>query len=145
MAKFVKSKYLTNKKDGEKCAVSANELLLVQTADKNVVKNLKNIDIGTKAKGLFLPSALDIDENEKKFRSDCLQAYRKTTEYLKSMLPFNSFIQNSAFINLENKNFNGSSVGISNLAQMITSALPNVLTAVFPRTVILLVMRRVIP
>ena len=46
MAKFVKSKYLTNKKDGEKCAVSANELLLVQTADKNV-KNLKNIDIGT--------------------------------------------------------------------------------------------------
>ena len=98
MAKFVKSKYLTNKKDGEKCAVSANELLLVQTAEKNVVKNLKNIDIGTKAKGLFLPSALDIDENEKKFRSDCLQAYQKTTEYLKSMLPFNSFIQNSAFI-----------------------------------------------
>ena len=46
MAKFVKSKYLTNKKDGEKCAVSANEILLVQTADKNV-KNLKNIDIGT--------------------------------------------------------------------------------------------------
>ena len=145
MAKFVKSKYLTNKKDGEKCAVSANELLLVQTADKNVVKNLKNIDIGTKAKGLFLPSALDIDENEKKFRSDCLQAYRKTIEYLKSMLPFNSFIQNSAFINLENKNFNGSSVGISNLAQMITSALPNVLTAVFPKTMILLVKRRVIP
>ena len=133
MAKFVKSKYLTNKKDGEKCAVSANELLLVQTADKNVVKNLKNIDIGTKAKGLFLPSALDIDENEKKFRSDCLQAYQKTTEYLKSMLPFNSFIQNSAFINLENKNFNGSLVGISNLAQMITSALPNVLTAVFSK------------
>ena len=65
MAKFVKSKYLTNKKDGEKCAVSANELLLVQTADKNVVKNLKNIDIETKAKGLFSPSALDIDENEK--------------------------------------------------------------------------------
>ena len=53
MAKFVKSKYLTNKKDGEKWAVSANELLLVQTTDKNVVKNLKNIDVGTKAKGLF--------------------------------------------------------------------------------------------
>ena len=118
MAKFVKSKYLTNKKDGEKCAVSANELLLVQTADKNVVKNLKNIDIGTKAKGLFLPSALDIDENEKKFRSDCLQAYRKTIEYLKSMLPFNSFIQNSAFINPENRNVNDSLVGISNFASL---------------------------
>ena len=61
MAKFVKPKYLTNKKDGEKCAVSANELLLVQTADKNVIKKLKNIDIGTKAKGLFLPSAIDIE------------------------------------------------------------------------------------
>ena len=46
MTKFVKSTYLTNKKDGEKCAVSANELLLVQTADKNV-KNPNNIDIGT--------------------------------------------------------------------------------------------------
>ena len=91
-----------------------------------------------------MPSALDIDENEN-FRSDCLQAYRKTTEYLESMLPFNSFIQNSSFINPENRNVNGSFVGISNLAQMITSALPNVLTAVFPRTVILLVKRRVIP
>ena len=47
--KFVKSKYLTNKKNGEKRAVAANELLLGQTADTNIVKNLKNIDIGTKA------------------------------------------------------------------------------------------------
>ena len=80
-----------------------------------------------------MPSALDIDENEKKFRSDCLQAYRKTTEYLKSMLPFNSFIQNSSFVNPENRNVNDSLVGISNLAQMITSALPNVWTVVFPK------------
>lgn len=28
-AKFVKSKYLNEKKDGEKCAVSATELLLM--------------------------------------------------------------------------------------------------------------------
>ena len=49
MAKFVKSKYLTKKKNGEKRAVAANKLLLGQTADTNVVKNLKNIDIGTKA------------------------------------------------------------------------------------------------
>ena len=88
----MKPKYLTNRKDGEKCAVSVNELLLVQTTNKNVVKNLENIDVGTKTNGLFLPSALDIDENEKKSRSDCLQAYRKTTECFKSMLPFNSFM-----------------------------------------------------
>ena len=49
------------------------------------------------------------------------------------MLPFNSFIQNSAFINPENRNVNVSLVGISSLAQMITSALPNVMTAVFPK------------
>ena len=113
--------------------MSANELLLVQTTDKNVIKNLKNIDVGMKAKGLFLPSAPDIDENEKKFRSDCLQACRRTTEYLKSTLPFNSFIKNSAFINPEYRNVNGSLVGISNLAQMFTSALPSVLTVVFPK------------
>ena len=50
MTKFVKSKYLTNKKNGQKRAVAANELLLGQTADTDVVKNLKKIDIGTKAK-----------------------------------------------------------------------------------------------
>ena len=93
MAKFVKSKYLTNKNNGEKRALAGNELLLGQTADTNVVKNLKNIDTGTKAKGLFLASALDIDENEKKFRSDCLQAYRKTTNYLKNMIPFKFFMR----------------------------------------------------
>ena len=80
-----------------------------------------------------MASALDIDENEKKFRSDCLQAYRKTTEYLKNMIPFNVFMQNSAFIYPENRNVNGSLVGISNLAQMITSALRIVLTAIFPK------------
>ena len=80
-----------------------------------------------------MASALDIDENEKKFRSGCLQAYRKTTEYLKNMIPFNFFMQNSVFINPENRNVNGSLVGISNLAQMITSALPIVLTAIFPK------------
>ena len=45
--------------------MSATEPLLVQTADKNVVKGLKPIDIGTKAKGPFLPSPLDMDESEK--------------------------------------------------------------------------------
>ena len=49
------------------------------------------------------------------------------------MFQFNTFIQHSVFINPENRNVNGSLVGISNLAQMITSALPNVLTAVFSK------------
>ena len=53
IAKFVKSEYLTETKDGEKCVRSATELLLVHTADKNVVKCLKHTDIGKKSKGLF--------------------------------------------------------------------------------------------
>ena len=101
IAKFVKSKYLIEKKDGEKCAMSANESLLVQTADKNVVKGLKHTDIGTKAKGPFLPSPLDMDESKKKFRSDCLQAYQKTAEYLKNMLSLNSFIKNLSILKTE--------------------------------------------
>ena len=96
-------------------------------------RTLKTLILGRKQNNCFLASALDIDENEKKFRSDCLQAYRKTTEYLKNMIPFNVFMQNSAFIYPENRNVNGSLVGISNLAQMITSALPIVLTAIFPK------------
>ena len=36
-------------------------------------------------------------------------------------------------MNPENRNVNGSLVGISNLAQMITSALPIALTAIFPK------------
>ena len=134
LAKFVKSKHLTENKDGEKCALSANQLLLVKTSDKNVVKGLRHIDIGTKASGLFLPSALEIGEDEKKFRSDCLQACQITANYLKSMLPINSFIKNSAYISPEKRNDNGSLGGISDLAKMVSSALPNVLTAVFPKS-----------
>ena len=86
-----------------------------------------------KAKGIFLKCVLDMDDREKKFRNDCLQTYQKMIEYLKSMLPLNSFIKNSTFINTENRNNNGSLESISNLAQMITSALRNVLTTVFPK------------
>ena len=42
-------------------------------------------------------------------------------------------IKNLTFINPENSNYNGSLEIISNLAQMVTSPLPNVLTAVFPK------------
>ena len=84
-----------------------------------------------KAERLFLPSALDMDESEKKCRIDCLQAYQKMAEYSKKMLSLNSLIKNSTFINPENRNNNGSLESIFNHAQMITSALPKVLTAVF--------------
>ena len=67
-----------------------------------------------------MPSALDMDESEKKWRIDCLQAYQKMAEYLKKMLSLNSLIENSTFINPENRNNNGSLESISNHAQMIT-------------------------
>ena len=49
MAKFVKSKHLTEKKDREKHALSINQLLLVNTYNKDVVKDLHHVDVGTKA------------------------------------------------------------------------------------------------
>ena len=116
---------------GEMCIVCS--WAVGAKADKNVVKGLRHIDIGMKAKGIFLKCVLDMDDIEKKFRNDCLQTYQKMIEYLKSMLPLNSFIKNSTFINTENRNNNGSLESISNLAQMITSALRNVLTTVFPK------------
>ena len=47
------------------------------------------------------------------------------------MLSLNSFIKDSTFTNPENRNNNSSLESISNHAHMVTSALPNVLTAVF--------------
>ena len=95
MAKFVRSKHLSEMKDGEKHALSVNQLLLVNTCDKDVVKCLRHVDVGTKASELFLSSSLGIGKVEKNFRSDCLQAYRNTADYLKRMLPINSLIENA--------------------------------------------------
>ena len=67
MAKFVKSKHLPEMKDGEKHALSLNQLLLVNTCDKDVVKGLRHIDVGTKTSGRFLSSSLGIGEVEKNF------------------------------------------------------------------------------
>ena len=101
MARFVRSKHLTEMKDGEKHALPVNQPLLVNTCDKDVVKGLHHVDVGTKASGLSLSSSLGIGEVEKKFRSDCLQAYGNVADYLKKMLPINSLIENAAFINPE--------------------------------------------
>ena len=65
--KFVKSKHLIEKKDGEKHALSVNQLLLVNTYNKDVVKGLCHVDVGTKASGLFLPSILGIGKLRRTF------------------------------------------------------------------------------
>ena len=109
-------------------------LRFMATGDTHTHRGLRHIDIGTKISGPFLPSPLEIGKDEKKFRSDCLQAYQITANYLKSMLPINSFIKNSAYISPEKRNDNGSLEVISDLAKMVSSALPNVLTAAFPKS-----------
>ena len=76
-----------------------------------------------------MPSSLGIGEVEKNFCSDCLQAYRNAADYLKRMLPSNSF---NSFINPEKRNGSGSLEGISEFTRMVLSALPNVLLAIFP-------------
>ena len=75
---------------------------------------------------------MGIWEVEKNFHSDCLQAYRNAPDYLKRMLPINSFIENAAFINPEKRNASGSLEGISELTKMVLSVLLNVLSIIFP-------------
>ena len=61
MSKFVKTKHLrSQKEDGSTKQAPANELLELDVFNKKMTKPLKIVDIGSKAKSLFLPSPLKL-------------------------------------------------------------------------------------
>ena len=92
MSKFVKSKHLSNQTDdGTIRKTPATELLELDVYNKKKMKPIKMIDIGTKAKSLFIPSPLASDKKEEAFRKDCLNCICLTAEDLQKKLPFNSF------------------------------------------------------
>ena len=65
MSKFVKSKHLSNQtKDGTTRKTTAFELLELDVYNKKKMKLMKMIDIGTKAKSLFLPCPFELDGKE---------------------------------------------------------------------------------
>ena len=91
MSKFVKSKHLSNQiEDGTTRKTPAIELLELNVYNKKKMKPVKMIDIGTKAKSLFLPSS-ELQEKEEVPWKDCLNCVRLTTEDLQKKLPLNSF------------------------------------------------------
>jgi len=69
MSKFVKTKHLrSQKEDGSTKQTPAIELLELDVFNKKMTKPLKMVDIGSKAKSLFLPSPLELTEKEEVFR-----------------------------------------------------------------------------
>ena len=89
MGKFIRSKYLYNLQSGNKTKVSATELLLIDVNDKKYFKILKSLDTATKAKNMFAASdVLDICEEEKEFRQNCLSSFINTVAHMMPKLPF---------------------------------------------------------
>jgi len=69
MSKFVKTKHLrSQKEDGSTKQTPAIVLLELDVFNKKMTKPLKIVDIGSKAKSLFLPSPLKLTEKEEVFR-----------------------------------------------------------------------------
>ena len=99
MRKFIRSKYLHNLQNGNKTRVFPTELLLIDVNDKKYPKSLKSLDIGTKAKSMFAASdVLDMCEEGKKFRQNCLSTYINTVAHMTTILPFNTFLKNCSYI-----------------------------------------------
>ena len=127
MSKFVRSKHLVCDKHSTKSTKSANDMLMIKLSDNNVIKPIKLIDIGTKAKSTFSETVFDIEEVEKKFREDCLSCFKVTAAHLMQKLPFNTIIKNCSFIHPLKRNNQGSLTGIENLTAHVTEVLKGVL------------------
>ena len=133
MSKFIRSKYLYNLQNGNKAKVSATELLFIDVNDKKYFKSLKSLDIGRKAKSMFAASGvLDMCEEEKEFRQNCLPSYINTVAHMTTKLPFNTFLKNCSYIHPLKPNETNALGGISNLILQVSNALNNMLPNVFP-------------
>ena len=133
MSKFIKTKQLSSQKeDGSTKQTSATELIWLDVYNKKLIKPIKMVDIGTKAKSLFPPSTFDLSETEESFRKDCLNCMQVTSKHLQKKLPLNSFFLNCGYLQLRKKNSKGALEGITNIAQDLTKALSEVLGNVFP-------------
>ena len=96
-------------------------------------KSLKSLDIHTKAKSMFVASdTLDMYEEEKQFRQNCLSSYINTVAHMMTKLPFNTFLKNCLYIRPLKRNEANALGGISNVTLQVSNALNNVLPNVFP-------------
>ena len=131
MSKFVKSKHISNQtEDGTTRKTPAIELLELDVYNKKNMKPVKMVDIGTKAKSLFLPSPLELDEKEEVFQKDYLNCMGLKTEDARKKLPLNSFFRNFCYIQLRKRNDKNALESITCIAQDISKALSQVLVNV---------------
>ena len=133
ISKFIRSKYLYNLQNRNKTKASATELLLIDVDDKKHFKSLKSLDIDTKAKTMFAASnVLDMCQEEKDSRQNCLSSYINTVTHMMTKLPFNTFLKNCSYIHPLKRNETNALEGISNLTLQVSNALNNVLANVVP-------------
>ena len=72
---------------------------MIHVNDKKYFNSLKSLDIGTKAKSLFAASdVLDMCEEEKEYRQNCLSSYINTVTNMMTKLPLNTFLKNCSYI-----------------------------------------------
>ena len=122
MSKFIRSKYSYNLQNGNKTKVSTTELLLIDVNDKKYFKSLKSLDIGTKAKSIFAASdVLDMCEEEKEFRQNCLSSYINTVAHMITKLTFNTFLKICSYIHPLKRNETNALEGISNLTLQVSN------------------------
>ena len=80
---------------------------------------------------LAVSDVLDLCEDEKGFRLNCLSSYIKAVAHM-TKLPFNTFLKNCLYILTLKRNETNALGGISNLKFQVSNTLNTVLPNVFP-------------
>ena len=87
MAKFIRKKYLFEKKDGEFIAKSLPSSINIDIANSNFHKEVNTVDIGTKAKSCFAENFIP-DEKLLGFKKECVAFCATASQYLIENMPF---------------------------------------------------------
>ena len=117
MTKFVVRKCMfTNDKP-----VSDEDVLKIDVTKNSSCKKASLIDIGTKAKVLFLGNLIP-EEDEECFRKKCLRCFRISTKYLLDNLPHdNRLVRYAEYLHPLKRNISGSVSAIANTAIHMTN------------------------
>ena len=96
--------------------------IYIDMSQKENLKPLNLIDIGTKGKLMFTNSIFFPDEKQTKFRKDWLKFYVTAVQHLQSKLHLDiPFVKHAQFLHPEKRQLPGAASAISNLALSICS------------------------
>ena len=85
--KFIGKKHLQEEKDDHILPKPIVEIISLDHARKELQKPITAVDIGTKTKSIFIQSAI-IDEEQAKFRQECIDFLVTSTKHLLKKLPY---------------------------------------------------------